>query len=150
MSLDRVSRDDWIVGGLALLLVIGLFAFPWFSISVGPFSVTSTASGSPDGWLGILAVIVLIALIADLAIERFSPQTKLPMVGGSRERTRLALAGLAALLLLLKFLFHISNFSDLGWGFWFDAVLTVLLVLATLRASQGQSVLARRGGAATP
>ena len=40
MNLENVTRDDWIVGGLALLLAISLLFFPWFSISVsiGAFS----------------------------------------------------------------------------------------------------------------
>ena len=69
MKLENVSRDDWILAGVALLLLITLVALPWFSISVGPFTVTSTATGSPDGWLGILGVLALAALIADLAVR---------------------------------------------------------------------------------
>lgn len=64
--MDNVRREDAIVGGLAVLLIIVLVAFPWFSIGVGPFSFTLTATDAPDGWLGVLALIALIALIADL------------------------------------------------------------------------------------
>ncbi len=56
--MDNVTRDDWIVGGLAVLLAIFLFALPWFDISVsfGPDSVggTLTATDGPDGWTGVL------------------------------------------------------------------------------------------------
>jgi hypothetical protein len=144
MSLDNVSRDDWIIGGLGLLLLIDLLFLPWFSISVGvgafSASFTSSATGDPDGWLGILAVIVLLALLADLGIERLSPQTTVPMVGGSRATTRLVLAGLTAVFLVLKFLFHINHFSDLGFGFWVAVVLTGGLVFSALRVSQGQPI----------
>src|ERR1700730_9685170 len=95
VNLDNVSRDDWIVGGLALLLVIDLLFFPWFDISVGagPFTVsaTFTATGTPDGWLGVLGCLAALAVIADLAIERLSPQTQIPAIGGSRTTTRFAL-----------------------------------------------------------
>ena len=91
MSLDNVSRDDWMVGGLALLLAIDLLFLPWFSITVGAgaFSVSAstTATGAPDGWLGILAMLCCLAVVADLAIERLSPQTTLPMIRGSRAQT---------------------------------------------------------------
>ena len=84
--MDNMSRDDWIVGGLALLLAIDLLFLPWFTVSasIGIVSVSasSTATGYPDGWLGVLAVIVVIALLVDLAVERLSPQTSMPMVGG--------------------------------------------------------------------
>ena len=34
MKFDSVSRDDWILAGLALLLIIDLLFLPWFSASV--------------------------------------------------------------------------------------------------------------------
>jgi hypothetical protein len=144
MNMENVSRDDWIVGGLALLLIIDLLFLPWFSISagIGAFSVnvSSTATGAPDGWLGVLAVIAALALIADLGIERLSPQTTLPTIGGSRAQTRLVLTGITALFVILKFLFHI-HFSLFGFGFWAAVVLTAALVFASLRVNQGQSII---------
>jgi hypothetical protein len=144
MSLDNMSRDDWIVGGLALLLVIDLLFLPWFTFSAGigtfSVSVSSTATGAPDGWLGVLAVIAAIALLVDLAVERLSPQTQVPMIGGSRTSTRLVLAGITAAFVALKFLFHI-HFSLFGFGFWAAVVLTVALVLSALRVSRGQTIL---------
>jgi hypothetical protein len=146
VNLNNVSRDDWILGGVALLLVIDLLFLPWFSVSVsvGAFSatVTSTATGDPDGWLGILGVLAAIALIADLAIERFSPGTALPNIRGSRTETRFVLAAAIAVFLLLKFLFHINHFSDLGYGFWVAVVLTGGLVYFAMQA--------RNAGAVTP
>jgi hypothetical protein len=138
--MDKVSTDDWIVGGAALLLIIDLLFLPWFSYSVGIFSFTLTATDSPDGWLGILAVICAILLLADLWIERFSPQTQLPTIGGSREQTRFVLAGATTLLVGLKFLFHI-HFSLFGFGFWAAVVLSAILMFATIRQAQGHSVV---------
>jgi hypothetical protein len=127
VKLDSVSRDDWILGGVALLLIINLLALPWFSITFGPFSATLTATDAPDGWLGILAVLSAVVLIADLGIERFSPGTALPNIGGSRTQTRFVLACVTALFVVLKFLFHI-HFSDFGIGFYAGIILTAGLV----------------------
>ena len=142
--MDNMSRDDWIVGGLALLLVIDLLFLPWFTFSAGigsfSVSVSSTATGAPDGWLGVLAVIAAIALLVDLAVERLSPQTQMPMIGGSRSQTRLVLAGITAVFALLKFLFHI-HFSLFGFGFWAAVVLTAGLVFSALRVSKGQTIV---------
>jgi hypothetical protein len=104
VNLENVTRDDWIVGGLALVLAIFLLVLPWFDLSVGPFSATLTATDDPDGWLGILAVIAALAVVADLAIERLSPQTQLPAMGESRTNTRFILAIVAAGFVALKFL----------------------------------------------
>jgi hypothetical protein len=136
VNVENVSRDDWILGGVGLLLVIDLLFLPWFSISVGPISVTSTATGAPDGWLGVLAVLAAIAVIADLAIERLSPQTQLPAIAGSRPQTRFVLACVAAGLVVLKFLFHI-HFSLFGFGFWVAVVLTVGFIYVAMQARHG-------------
>jgi hypothetical protein len=132
VNLDNLSRDDMIVGGLALLLAICLLILPWFDLTVGPFSATFSATSSPDGWLGILAFIAALALVADLAIERFSPQTEVPAIG-NRPNTRFVLACVAAFFLVLKFLFHI-HFDLFGWGFYVNVILTGALVYFALEA----------------
>jgi len=140
MNLDNIKRDDWLIAGVALLLAIDLLALPWFDVSVGPVSVTSTATGAPDGWLGVLAVLAAVAVIADLAIERLSPQTRLPALAGSRARTRLALAGVAGLFVTLKFLFHV-HLSLFGFGFWAAVALTVGFVVAAMRATRDKPLM---------
>jgi len=131
VNLDNVAREEMIVGGLAILLAICLLFFPWFdvSVSVGAFSAsaTFTATGDPDGWLGILAVIAAVLIVADLAVEKFSPQTQIPEIGGSRANTRFILAVIAAGFVALKFLFHI-HFDLFGWGFYVTVVVTIALV----------------------
>src|ERR1700728_3535787 len=81
---DSIGREEWIFGGLGLLLVIDLLALPWFSFSIGPFSASLTATDAPDGWLAILAVLAAVVAIADLGVERLSPGTALPSIRGSR------------------------------------------------------------------
>jgi hypothetical protein len=139
VNLENVTRDDWIVGGLALLLAIFLFVLPWFDLSVGPFSATLTATDGPDGWLGILAVIAALAVVGDLAVERLSPQTQIPAIGGSRTNTRFILAAIAAGFVALKFLFHI-HFSYFGWGFYLNVILTAALVYVALQARSGAPI----------
>lgn len=139
MTLDNVRRADWMLGSIAGLLVIDLLFLPWFDVSLGPISVTSTATGAPDGWLGVLAVIAALALIGDLAVERLAPQMTLAAIAGSRTTTRLGLAALVALFVTLKFLFHI-HFSLFGFGFWAAVVLTVALVALARRACSDQQL----------
>ncbi len=151
MNTDNVTTEDWIVAGLALLLAIALLFFPWFDISAGPFSVTFTATGSPDGWLGVLALIATVLVLADIAVERLSPDTEIPSIRGSRTETRFILAAVAAGFVALKFLFHI-HFSLFGWGFYVTVILTAALVYFTLQQRGAAASLAtgtsRPGGAA--
>jgi hypothetical protein len=140
VKFDSVSRDDWILAGLALLLIIDLVALPWFSISVGPFSATLTATDAPDGIFGILAVLSAVALIVDLGVERLSPGTTVPNIGGSRTQTRFVLALLTAVFVALKFVFNI-HFSDFGFGFYAAVILTAGLVWIAYQTRSGASVV---------
>lgn len=141
MRLDALSRNDWIVGGLALLLAIDLLFLPWFSFSFLTVSVTTTATGSFDGWTAVIAVLASIALLADLLIERLSPQTTLPNLGGSRTITRFRLAIIAAAFVALKFLLHI-HFSYFSFGFYAAVIISAALVFSALRLSQDREIIA--------
>jgi hypothetical protein len=135
MDLGKFSREELILGAVALLLAIDLLFLPWFDVTVGigsfHVSATSTAAGAPDGWLGVLAVLAALAVVADLAVDRLGGAS-LPTVGGSRATTRLALAGAAAVCVALKFLLHI-HLSLFGFGFWAAVVLTGALVVLAAR-----------------
>ncbi len=143
MNLDNVARDEMIVGGLAILLAICLLFLPWFdiSVSVGAFSASATfsATGDPDGWLGILALLACLAIVADLAVEKLSPQTQIPAIGGSRPNTRFVLAAIAAGFVVLKFLFHI-HFDLFGWGFYVTVIVTAALVYFALMGRSASPV----------
>jgi hypothetical protein len=81
-----------------------------------------------------------VAVLADVLVERLSPQTALPNIGGSRTATRFTLATVAAGFVALKFLLHV-HFSLFGFGFWAGIVLAAALVFATLRLSQDRAIL---------
>lgn len=136
MDMSKFSREELILAGVALLLAIDLLFLPWFDVTVGigsfKASFTSSATGEPNGWLGVLAVLSLVALVADLAVERLG-NVDLPAINGNRADTRLALAAVAAGFVVLKFLFHI-HFSLFGIGFWGAVVLTAALVATAVRA----------------
>jgi hypothetical protein len=144
MKTSDFKRDDWLVIGLALVLVIDLIAFPWFDIGVsaGVFhaSYTAAATSAPDGWAGILAFLLTIAVGADLLIERLSPQTTLPNIGGSRTLTRWWLTVAAAVFVALKFITNI-HFSEFGFGFWLGVVLTAGLLYTTWKLSKDRAVM---------
>lgn len=152
MQSRNISREDGVLGALALLLVIDLLLLPWFSLgggSVGSISIPSvdlSATDAPDGWLGILAVLAALAVVADIAVENLSPQTTVPAIGGSRRLTRLLFAAAAGALLALKFLLHI-HFSLFGFGFWAACVLAAgLIFVATERGAEAL----RQGAPAKP
>src|ERR1039457_4663573 len=104
-ALSDFSRSEKITGVAGVLLLIGIFAFPWYFVS-------------------IVALIVLIALLAELVISCFTTAQlpELPISWGAAELYA-AIAVLA--LLVMKILFHIGNF---GWGFYVNMLLAIVLV----------------------
>ena len=83
--------------------------------------------------LGVLALMACAFLVADLATERLSPQTRLPTVAGDRITGRYALACTAAGLLAVKFVLHLGRFGELALGFWTALLLVAGLVVLTRR-----------------
>ncbi|MGA8721721.1 MAG: hypothetical protein WB557_27210 [Solirubrobacteraceae bacterium] len=78
----------------------------------------------------------LLALIADLALERLGNVAK-PAITGSRATTRLVLAAVAAGFVALKFLFHI-HFGYFGIGFWAAVALTATLLVTAVRTRDAE------------
>lgn len=134
-TFETVSRDEWLLVGLGVLLVLDLLFLPWYGITVtagaASVSISDTATGPPDGWLGVLALLVAIGLLVDIAIERLSPHTQVPAIGRGRAATRYALAVAAVALLALKLLFHLGSAGELG--FWGAVVLGSGLVWVAYR-----------------
>jgi hypothetical protein len=133
---DKLTTEDRATGGFALLTAVSLLFFPWFSISAGPLSFSFSGTSSPDGWLGVIGMLAALAVLADLAVETFSPQTQLPALAGGRRQTRFMLAALAAACIALKFILHI-HFSLFGWGFYVSVLAGAALLFTTLKATGG-------------
>jgi hypothetical protein len=138
MDLSKLSREDWVVGAGGIVLLIDLLFLPWHHESVGvggvSISASQSATSSPDSIWGVLALLVTIAVVLDLALARFSPQTRLPTTQLGRDMTRTAAAGLALALLVLKLIVHTSY---LGFGCYLGLVLAIAVVVAAYRTARG-------------
>jgi len=149
VDFSKLNREDWMVGLGGIVLIVDLLFFAWHSYSLGPFgSVDFTGTGSPDSGWGVLALIVTIVVVADLAFARFSPQTVVPTSRYGRDLTRAAMAALGLLFLLLKFLFHTA---DSAFGCWLGLVLgIVILAGAWLNAQGKRTPIGHTGPASRP
>jgi hypothetical protein len=121
----RWTRDDQIVGGASLLLLISLF-LPWYTVSVAPVTIlgkqvaggSASASGTTGhGYLWIvfilaLAVVALVIIKAGFEALPFD----LPM---SLTQLLLVLTGINLVLVLIAFLLKPStglSGLSVGWG----------------------------------
>jgi len=137
VNVGNFKREDLIIGGIALLLIIDLIFLPWYSesFSAGPFSASVSVVGTdaPDGFAGILSLIGAIAVLGEVLVRNLASGVQIPAVGGSTATTRLILAGVAAGFALLKMILQIGHLGDWGFGFWLGLVLCVGLLFVSLQ-----------------
>jgi hypothetical protein len=142
VDFSKLSREDLMVAAGGLILAIGLLAFPWFSVSFGGLTSTAVATSSSGGIWAVLALIVLVAVIVDLLLARWSPATAIPTTQLGREKTRAAAVGLVVVLMVIKLISHTGNY---GWGFFVDIVLLVVVATGAWRNAQAKSTPTRAG-----
>ncbi len=87
---------------------------------------------------------MLVAILVDLAIARFSPDTQIPTTGLGRDMTRVAACGLLLLLLFIKFIAHVGDF---GWGFFVDVILALVVTAGCWMIAQGKATPLTTSGA---
>jgi hypothetical protein len=130
------------VGAGGIALALSLLIFGWYSLSgytVGGVTIggiSPAATSAPYAIWGVLALIVTVVVVVDLALARFSPATTVPTTALGRDMTRAAAAGLVALFLVIKFFAHVGSF---GFGFVLDVILTIVVVGGAWMNAQGMS-----------
>jgi len=136
VDFSKLSREDWMVGGGGILLIIFLFVLPFYSYSYGPFTATAAATSAPASIWGILALILAFVIVVDWALSVFSPETVIPTSSLGRGMTRVAVVGVIVFLLLLKLILHTSY---LGWGCFVDIIVAVIVLYGAYSLAQGKS-----------
>ena len=136
MDFSKLSREDWMVGGGGILLIIFLFALPFYSVSAFGVTATAAATSSPASIWGIIALILAIVVVVDWALSVFSPETQIPTTNLGRGLTRAAVAGIIVLLLLLKLVLHTGW---LGWGCFVDIIVAAIVTYGAWALAQGKA-----------
>ena len=127
MDFSKLSLGDKIVGGTSIVLLIDLLFLPWHSATISygvlgsSFSHTYTAgaTGSPNGFLGILALLLTIAIVGTAVVRKLTT-SKLPDLPIAWGLATFYGAIAVAALLLLKL---ILKTQYLGYGSYLAIVL---------------------------
>ena len=144
-ALQRFTLPEKVTAVAGIVLLIGMFAFPWYHVGIASFTVGGQTFGGqsfdsnvlkgPGSFFSIVALIVLIALLAEFFISRLTA-AQLPAIPIAWSAAELygALAVLG--LLVIKFLFHIGNF---GWGFYVVLAAAIAVAYGAFGISRGSS-----------
>lgn len=119
MDLSKLTMGEKIILGAGAVLLIDLLFLPWHKVDLGIVSVSRSAIQSPNAFWGLLALLVTIAVVAVVAVNRFT-SAKLPDLPVPLGQA-VFFAGIAVLALLLLKLVVETDF--LGFG----AYLAILL-----------------------
>lgn len=111
MDLSKLTPNNWIAGGGAVVLIINLF-LPWYGVSFGAGFGSVTANAFDAGflaWFGSFVAIAAGAIVVLKALDVFDAK-----VGGlAAEQLAMVLGALATLLILLKLLAD-NDFTRFG------------------------------------
>lgn len=73
MDLSKLTTGDKIVLGTTIVLFLDLLIFPWHSVDLGPFgSVDRSATESPNGFWGLLALLLAIVIVAVVVLRKLT------------------------------------------------------------------------------
>ena len=124
MDLNKLTMGDKILGGAGILLFLDLLLFPWHSVDLGIITINRQATESPNGFWGVLALLLTIVIVAAIVVRRLTA-AKLPElpIGWNQ-----ALFYGAIAVLILLFIKLISETSELGFGAWLGLLLAAAMV----------------------
>jgi hypothetical protein len=124
MDLKKLSTGERVLGAAGLFLVVDLLFLPWHRISFLGISESRSAVEAPNSFLGVLALLVVVALVAHIVVREFT-SVKLPDIHVSWARADLLAAVAVAALLILKMAME-TNY--LGIGAWLAMAATGVLL----------------------
>ncbi len=136
MDFSKLKTSDWVIIGSGLVLFIASF-LDWFTVEIKGNDLFPGATSGGNGWdVGFvwagIPVLLGLAMIAVVAIQAFSPQTKLPELPIRWGQALLGAGAVAAVIVVLKLL--IGEDVDGAEAFGIEVNRAFGLFLATLAA----------------
>lgn len=124
MDLNKLTLGDKILGGAGILLFLDLLLFPWHSVDLGIITINRQATESPNGFWGVLALLLTIAIVAAIVVRRLTTANLPDLPIG----WNMALFYGAVAVAVILFIKLISETSELGFGAWLGLLLAAAMV----------------------
>ena len=120
MDLNKLSTSDKIISGAGIVLLIDLLLLPWHDVDLGFASATRTAIQSPNGFWGLIALLLTAAVVGVTLVRALKPETSLPEIPISWNQAVFYACVAIAAVLLLKLVIE-TDF--LGFGAYLGVLL---------------------------
>ncbi|MGQ0826117.1 MAG: hypothetical protein ACT4OX_13990 [Actinomycetota bacterium] len=126
-KLKELTTAEKVIVAAAAVLLIDSF-LPWYDVDLGPFgSVTRNGWESPGGLFSILAVLIGLAMAAQILVTRLGAAQLPDKVGSlSWPQVHLILGIATFVFVLIKFL---NENSHTGFGFYVGFICTIGLAV---------------------
>jgi hypothetical protein len=114
---SRLRPGEIIAAASAVLLLVFMFALPWYEVKSAPGSAPSTlgVSAKLDGWQALTHVrwLIVVTIIAGLALAYFQATRPAPAIPVSLSVIVTVLGLLASLVLVYRVLINVPGSDDL-------------------------------------
>lgn len=145
MDLNKLSTGDKVLAGSGIALFIFSF-LPWYGVK----DIDANRNGWDYFFWGILPVLIALALVAYVLVTKMGNGVNLPDLPVPLPLAILALAGLAALLVVLKLIIG-DSVSNFGGDFDLDRKFGIILAtLAALGLAAGAFLKFQQEGGEMP
>lgn len=120
MDLNKLTLSDKIIAGTGLVLLIDLLFLPWHNVDLGFVSSSRSAIESPNGFWGILALLLTAAVLVVTLLRVLKPETQLPDLPISWDQAIFYGTVAVEALLVIKL---VLETEFLGFGAWLGLLL---------------------------
>jgi hypothetical protein len=132
MDLSKIGRNDWIMIGGTIGTFLGIVLFPWYSVSVGPFS-SDLYAWDVNIW-GKLAFLGMLVMIAGVVLVLLPNPPDLPIPGGTLV---LGASVFTAVMVVIEWLDHHSYTS---FGLYLSLIASIVAAYGAFAAGHRVSM----------
>jgi MFS family permease len=142
MDLSKIGRNTWIMVGGTIGVFLGIVVFPWYSVSIGPFS-SDLYAWDVNSW-GKLAWLGMLVMIVGVVVLLLPNPPELPVPAGT---VVLGASGFTAVMVVIEWLDH---HSYTAFGLYLSLVGALVAAYGAFAAGHRVSMPTRTGTGAGP
>ena len=147
--MSKLTTSDKVIAGAAIVFLLAMF-LPWYGID-NDFGQSLSNSGWDYFLGGIIPLLLLLVMTAQILITKLSPDTKLPDPPVPWSQVHLIAGAAAAIIVVLRLLIASDNVGSIDVGIDLDRKIGLFVaVIAAVAAAAGGFLKFQEGDNAAP